>query len=171
MHKLDDFIGQSALKELIRPKLEPARSSGIALPHLLLCGEKESGKSTFAVAVAEELGVSFTSISARDLKKTLDLTGFCRMYAPRVLQPQQHSFLCQVSPLLRPKQNSSASLGMTLHRVCGFIRLFLHASRAAQIIIRIARSHGISVTFRRASGSILRLREVALTEGIRPFQI
>jgi Holliday junction resolvasome RuvABC ATP-dependent DNA helicase subunit len=66
MHKLDDFIGQSALKDMIRPKIELARASGKALPQILLCGEKELGKMTFAAAVAEELEV----LSTRFLRHT-----------------------------------------------------------------------------------------------------
>ena len=74
MHRLDDFVGQSALKDLIRPKIELARASGIALPHLLLCGGAESGAMTFAAAVAGELQVSFTSASGKTLASQ-DLIG------------------------------------------------------------------------------------------------
>lgn len=75
MQRLDDFIGQSALKDLIRPKIELARASGIALPHLLLCGEKELGQMTFAAAVAGELRVIFTSASGKTLAASHDLIG------------------------------------------------------------------------------------------------
>jgi hypothetical protein len=32
--KLDDFIGQTAIKALIREKIQFARANGVALPHL-----------------------------------------------------------------------------------------------------------------------------------------
>jgi len=75
MPGLDEIVGQTALKELMRPKIQFARAGGLTLPHLLLCGEKEHGKSTFAVAVAEELGVPFSSSSAGTLVNVLDLSG------------------------------------------------------------------------------------------------
>jgi Holliday junction resolvasome RuvABC ATP-dependent DNA helicase subunit len=73
MPRLDDFIGQAVLKDLIRPKIELALASGIALPHLLLCGDKELGKTAFAAAIADELQVPITSVSASSLATFLDL--------------------------------------------------------------------------------------------------
>src|ERR1035438_7457793 len=75
MSGLDDFIGQTAIKDLIRAKIRVARASGTTLPHLLLCGEKEQGKLTLAAAVAEEMTTTFSSVSARSLAKMLDSTG------------------------------------------------------------------------------------------------
>jgi holliday junction DNA helicase RuvB len=75
MPGLDDFIGQSAIKDLIRPKIRIARAAETTLPHLLICGGKEQGKRTFATALAEELEVPFTGVSAESLEKRLDLTG------------------------------------------------------------------------------------------------
>lgn len=75
MQKLDDLIGQTALKDFLRPKMEIARSHGIALPHLLLCGEKEHGKLTVAASIAESMGVDFDSTSAEELGTPLDFFG------------------------------------------------------------------------------------------------
>lgn len=73
--KLDDFIGPDALKELLRTKIRYARANESSLPHLLLCGQKESGKKRFAAAIADELGVTFTSAESNHLVKSFDLAG------------------------------------------------------------------------------------------------
>jgi Holliday junction resolvasome RuvABC ATP-dependent DNA helicase subunit len=75
MPGLDEIVGQKALKDLIGSKVRFAKAGGLAFPHLLLCGEKEQGKITFAAAIAQELGVPFCSSSAGALEKPLDLTG------------------------------------------------------------------------------------------------
>jgi hypothetical protein len=75
MPGLNDIVGQTALKDLIRPKIQLARAGGLTLPHLLLCGEKECGKTTFGSAIAEELGVPLLSASGQTLVRFLDLSG------------------------------------------------------------------------------------------------
>ena len=75
MHGLDDIIGQTALKDLIAPKIHLAKTIGVALPHLLFCGEKEQGKMTFASAIAEELGVQFCSLVAGNVATMNGYTG------------------------------------------------------------------------------------------------
>jgi Holliday junction resolvasome RuvABC ATP-dependent DNA helicase subunit len=47
VHTLDDLVGQTDLKDLLRPKIELAKAIRGALPHLLFCGEKEFGKLSF----------------------------------------------------------------------------------------------------------------------------
>ena len=75
MPGLREIIGQNALKDLIGPKIAFAKTRGIALPHLLFCGEKELGKRTFARAIAEDLGVGFDSTQGESLAKFMDLSG------------------------------------------------------------------------------------------------
>jgi Holliday junction resolvasome RuvABC ATP-dependent DNA helicase subunit len=83
MPGLDNIVGQTALKGLIRSKIQLARSGGLTLPHLLLCGEKECGKMTFAGAVAGELGVPFSSAAGEGLVQPLDLNGLLTNLQPR----------------------------------------------------------------------------------------
>jgi len=83
--KLDDLIGQTAIKDFIRAKIQFARLNSVAFPHLLLCGEKESGKKRFAGAIAGELGVQFTAAEADNLTKPLDLNGLLTNLAARQL--------------------------------------------------------------------------------------
>jgi len=75
MPGFEDFIGQTAVKDLIRPKIKVARTTGTTLPHLLICGGKEHGKTTFAAAIAAEMGAQFSLVSGATLVSHLDLTG------------------------------------------------------------------------------------------------
>lgn len=86
MDTLDEVVGQTALKDLLRPKIQLAKATRNALPHMLFCGEKEFGKLSFASAVAKDLGAGFTLLRAEDLVKPLDLTGtFASLNARAVL--------------------------------------------------------------------------------------
>src|SRR5437899_3611764 len=73
--RLDDFTGQSKLKENLSIAIEAARMRGEAMDHVLLYGPPGLGKTTLASIIAEELQVQFTSTSGPVLQKKLDLTG------------------------------------------------------------------------------------------------
>jgi hypothetical protein len=75
MPGFDDFVGQATVKDLIQSKIRLANGTGTALPHLLLCGDKERGKATFATCIAQQMGVPCSSARAEALVRTLDLTG------------------------------------------------------------------------------------------------
>ena len=75
MPGLDDFVGQATVKDLLQSKIRLANATGTALPHLLLCGDKEQGKVTFATCIAQEMGVPCSCARAEGLAATLDLTG------------------------------------------------------------------------------------------------
>src|SRR5215472_4469468 len=74
-HRLDDFTGQSKLKENLSIAIDAAKHRGEAMDHVLLYGPPGLGKTTLATIIAEELGVAFTSTAAPVLQKKLDLTG------------------------------------------------------------------------------------------------
>lgn len=80
--KLDDFIGQDTLKELIQIKIRFARAHASPLPHLLLCGEKQSGKKRLAGAIAAEFNVKYTPVDAASLIKPVDLNGIFTNITP-----------------------------------------------------------------------------------------
>lgn len=82
MPGLRDFNGQLAIKELIASKMDFARQRGIALPHLLFCGDKELGKRTLAAAIAHDMGVPFFSTSADTLIHRIDLSGLITNIRP-----------------------------------------------------------------------------------------
>jgi Holliday junction DNA helicase RuvB len=73
--RLDDFTGQSKLKENLKIAIEAAKMRGEAMDHVLLYGPPGLGKTTLASIIAEELGVPFTTTSGPVLQKKLDLTG------------------------------------------------------------------------------------------------
>jgi holliday junction DNA helicase RuvB len=73
--RLEDFTGQSKLKENLSIAIEAARQRGDAMDHVLLYGPPGLGKTTLATIISNELGVSFEQTSGPILQKKLDLTG------------------------------------------------------------------------------------------------
>src|SRR5919112_6260548 len=73
--RLDDFTGQTKLKENLSIAIQAAKMRGEAMDHVLLYGPPGLGKTTLASIIAEELGVEFTTTSGPVLQKKLDLTG------------------------------------------------------------------------------------------------
>ncbi len=73
--RLNDFIGQSKLKENLSIAIAAANARGEAMDHVLLYGPPGLGKTTLAAIIAEELGANFDQTSGPVLQKKLDLTG------------------------------------------------------------------------------------------------
>src|SRR6266851_4823635 len=73
--RLEDFTGQTKLKENLAIAIAAARKRGEALDHVLLYGPPGLGKTTLAAIIAEELEVPFSFTSGPVLQKKLDLTG------------------------------------------------------------------------------------------------
>jgi holliday junction DNA helicase RuvB len=73
--RLDEFTGQSKLKENLAIAIEAARQRGEAMDHVLLYGPPGLGKTTLASIISEELGVPFEQTAGPVLQKKLDLTG------------------------------------------------------------------------------------------------
>jgi len=71
--RLDDFIGQSELKEHLAIVLEAARRRGQAADHLLLAGPPGLGKTSMAGIVAQEMGVHLHVTSGPALERAGDL--------------------------------------------------------------------------------------------------
>jgi Holliday junction DNA helicase RuvB len=73
--RLEDFTGQTKLKENLSIAIEAARRRGEAMDHVLLYGPPGLGKTTLASIISTELDVAFEQTSGPILQKKLDLTG------------------------------------------------------------------------------------------------
>ena len=81
--RLEEFTGQSKLKENLAIAIEAARQRGEAMDHVLLYGPPGLGKTTLAAIISNELEVSFEQTSGPILQKKLDLTGILSNIRPR----------------------------------------------------------------------------------------
>ncbi len=70
---LDDYVGQTRMKESLRICIEAARLRGDALDHAIFYGPPGLGKTTIANILAREMGVAFRSTSGLVLAHAGDL--------------------------------------------------------------------------------------------------
>jgi Holliday junction DNA helicase RuvB len=74
--RLDEFVGQSAVKASLQIAIDAARGRGEPLDHLLFFGPPGLGKTTLAMLIAREMGVQLRTTSGPVLEKPGDLVGF-----------------------------------------------------------------------------------------------
>ncbi|MGP1374663.1 MAG: Holliday junction branch migration DNA helicase RuvB [Almyronema sp.] len=73
--QLADYIGQKALKEVLSIAIKAAQSRQEPLDHLLLYGPPGLGKTTMALILAQEMGVSCKITTAPALERPRDIVG------------------------------------------------------------------------------------------------
>jgi Holliday junction DNA helicase RuvB len=81
--RLEDFIGQDALKDQLSVSIEAAASRDEALDHVLLAGPPGLGKTSLAQIVAAELGVPFIQTAGPALERKGDIAAFLTALEPR----------------------------------------------------------------------------------------
>jgi Holliday junction DNA helicase RuvB len=74
--RLEDFVGQEAIKDQLAVSIAAATSRGEALDHVLLAGPPGLGKTSLAQIVAAELGVQFVQTAGPALERKGDVAAF-----------------------------------------------------------------------------------------------
>ncbi len=100
--RLQEFIGQSKVKENLAVAIEAAKSRGEALDHVLLYGPPGLGKTTLATIIANELGVAFQQTSGPALQIKGDLTAILpnRPNRQALVSDEIHRLQAQLEELL-----------------------------------------------------------------------
>ena len=80
---LDEYIGQTAVKERLKIFIEAAKERKEALDHALFSGPPGLGKTTLAYIIANELGVKIHSTSGPVLERAGDLAAILTNLEPR----------------------------------------------------------------------------------------
>jgi Holliday junction DNA helicase RuvB len=81
--RLDEYIGQAAVKAQLEIFVTAARQRGEALDHVLIFGPPGLGKTTLANILATELGVSLRQTSGPVLERPGDLAALLTNLQPR----------------------------------------------------------------------------------------
>jgi Holliday junction DNA helicase RuvB len=83
--RLEDFVGQDAVKDQLAVSIAAAASRGEALDHVLLAGPPGLGKTSLAQIVAAELGVQFVQTAGPALERKGDVAAFLTALEPRAV--------------------------------------------------------------------------------------
>jgi holliday junction DNA helicase RuvB len=83
--RLEDFVGQEAVREQLAVSIEAAAARGDALDHVLLAGPPGLGKTSLAQIVAAELGVPFIQTAGPALERKGDVAAFLTALEPRAV--------------------------------------------------------------------------------------
>ncbi len=83
--RLEDFVGQEAVKDQLAVSIAAAASRGEALDHVLFAGPPGLGKTSLAQIVAAELGVQFVQTAGPALERKGDVAAFLTALEPRAV--------------------------------------------------------------------------------------
>ena len=79
---LDEYIGQSEVKENINVFIKAAKMRNETLDHVLLYGPPGLGKTTLAYIIAKEMGVNIKTASGPSIEKSGDLAAILSTLEP-----------------------------------------------------------------------------------------
>lgn len=80
--RLDDYVGQPAVREQMQIFISAARARGEALDHVLIFGPPGLGKTTLSHIIANELGVNMRHTSGPVLERAGDLAALLTNLEP-----------------------------------------------------------------------------------------
>ena len=83
--RLENFVGQEALKDQLAVSIAAAVSRDEALDHVLLAGPPGLGKTSLAQLLAAELGVPFVQTAGPALERKGDIAAFLTALEPRTI--------------------------------------------------------------------------------------
>jgi Holliday junction DNA helicase RuvB len=83
--RLEDFVGQEAVREQLAVSIEAAVARGDALDHVLLAGPPGLGKTSLAQIVAAELGAPFVQTAGPALERKADIAALLTALEPRAI--------------------------------------------------------------------------------------
>ena len=97
---LDEYIGQTAIKENLKVFIEAAKSRNESLDHCLFYGPPGLGKTTLAGVIAAEMGVNIKVTSGPTIEKPGDMAAI--RAGPGSCFQCQITWLCFSSSSYRP---------------------------------------------------------------------
>lgn len=79
---LNQYIGQSSVKEMMEVYIQAAKMRDESLDHVLLYGPPGLGKTTLAAIIANEMGVQFKTTSGPSIERAGDLAAILSSLEP-----------------------------------------------------------------------------------------